>query len=453
MTLTRAASKRRRPNSSIITKKTPQTSVTKRSTTILKGKPNTHSNTATRINLSDTSEESSLEKDSLLVDCQEESLQDTKSSPKKNGISNSNANKQSRPLNSSVIHKNSTTTYADVRTQRAYETLEAVISTCSPIVSQIHSSNACDATEMDDGNESIVLDTTNEAHLAQLSLPTIIPTSSRTKISNYSRSEPRVREHLSSPSIMRESANRCLQSPSNRQLLNIKRNKSTAQKDNSRSTTNTQSISSSGKSTKHLTICSAFSNLALLETIPEYIQLRKALDQEVERCKAWRDDYMKLRAEFDSYRACSFPRPSVDGLTFLLELVENLTNTNSSIHTKTFPQLAKAIGVSEEELIECRHLNLQRAASAVFNKLFSTHHERAKLISIKKFAKAEPHLLNDIFCFPRQFDANNPHMNNENENELRSQNSSSTMETYLEDLHDNHSNSQFGRDFDRMDEE
>ena len=57
---------------------------------------------------------------------------------------------------------------------------------------------------------------------------------------------------------------------------------------------------------KHLTISSAFSNLSLLETIPEYISLRKALEQEIERCKTWREDYAKLRAEFDEYRERSF---------------------------------------------------------------------------------------------------------------------------------------------------
>ncbi|CAF1424318.1 unnamed protein product [Adineta ricciae] len=65
-------------------------------------------------------------------------------------------------------------------------------------------------------------------------------------------------------------------------------------------------------------------------------------------------------------------------------------------------ELAKSIGLPEDELIECRHIKPQRAALAVFNKLYATHRERAKLISIKKFARGNTQLLNDILQFARQ---------------------------------------------------
>jgi hypothetical protein len=89
-------------------------------------------------------------------------------------------------------------------------------------------------------------------------------------------------------------------------------------------------------------------------------------------------------------------RPSVDGLNFLLQLVENLTVSNS-FDSHTRPELADAIGLSEEELTNCCHPNPQRAALLVFSQLYPTYRDRAKLISIKKFSKKKSQLLDDIF--------------------------------------------------------
>ncbi len=90
-------------------------------------------------------------------------------------------------------------------------------------------------------------------------------------------------------------------------------------------------------------------------------------------------------------------RPSVDGLNFLLQLVENLTVSSNSIDKRTRGELAEDIGLSEEELTECSHANPQRAALLVFTRLYPSYHERAKLDSIKIFSKNKSQLLDDIF--------------------------------------------------------
>ncbi len=76
-------------------------------------------------------------------------------------------------------------------------------------------------------------------------------------------------------------------------------------------------------------------------------------------------------------------RPSVDGLNFLLQLVENLTVSSASIDKRTRGELAEDIGLSEEELTQCSHPNPQRAALPVFTQLYPSYHERAQLKSIK----------------------------------------------------------------------
>lgn len=96
-------------------------------------------------------------------------------------------------------------------------------------------------------------------------------------------------------------------------------------------------------------------------------------------------------------------RPSVDGLNFLLQLVENLTAPNASIDSRTQSELATAIGLTEEQLLECCHPNPQRAALLVFSYLYPTYRDRSELVNIKSFKKNKSKLLNDIFGMLRFF--------------------------------------------------
>ena len=79
-----------------------------------------------------------------------------------------------------------------------------------------------------------------------------------------------------------------------------------------RSSINTQSISSAeGIRNKPITVGKSSisfpsTNATLLESIPEYRKLKIDLELEKQRCETWSNDYKKLRAEFDRYRASSF---------------------------------------------------------------------------------------------------------------------------------------------------
>ncbi len=173
--------------------------------------------------------------------------------------------------------------------------------------------------------------------------------------------------------------------------------------------TNTKLTSTGLRAASQFTTSFSSTNLAFLETIPEYANLKKEVEQEKQRCERWRDNYKKLKAEFDNYRAnsfreCFYPfliyfiaRPSVDGLEFLLQLVESLTASNTPPDSRAIDKLAESIGLTEEQLMECRHPNPQRAALAVFSILYPTYSQRAKLISIKIFAKKNPQLIKDIY--------------------------------------------------------
>lgn len=185
-------------------------------------------------------------------------------------------------------------------------------------------------------------------------------------------------------------------------------------RNNVQSSINPQSNSTNDRITSQPIVSSSSTNLALLETIPEYRNLKKELALERQRCATWSNDYMKLRAEFENYRAISFrkysclffyhqlmifliARPSVDGLNFLVQLVENLTASSTFIDSRSRSELATAIGLTEEQLTECCHFNPQRAALLVFSRLYPTYRDRAELGTMKEFSKKKSELLEDIF--------------------------------------------------------
>ena len=146
-------------------------------------------------------------------------------------------------------------------------------------------------------------------------------------------------------------------------------------RNNLHSLNNNQSTPSQGKVTSQPITQVSSINPALLESISEYRSLKQELAQKRQPCITRSDDYMKFKEEFNKYRASSFrerfslfsyclmifpiARPSVDGLKFLLQLVENLTVSTTSIGNHTRSQLAKAVVLSEEELTGCYHPNPQ----------------------------------------------------------------------------------------------
>ncbi|CAF2707700.1 unnamed protein product [Rotaria sp. Silwood2] len=170
---------------------------------------------------------------------------------------------------------------------------------------------------------------------------------------------------------------------------------------NSQLVSNLKGLSQSTVTTGKSSISYLSIDPSTLESVPEYRNLKRELEHERQKCTTWPDDYRKLKDEFDKYRVTSFPRPSVDGLKFLLELVENLTVSSTAHDLRTQSELAKAIGLTEDQLMDCCHPNPQRAALQIFSKLYPTYRDRAELKNIKSFSKNNSKLLNDILTFSR----------------------------------------------------
>ena len=155
--------------------------------------------------------------------------------------------------------------------------------------------------------------------------------------------------------------------------------------------------------------------LSLLDSVPEYRTLKRDLEREQRKCSAWTEDYRRLNNEFDKYRQESFrnyvsifsyhfliiyflvARPTTDGLNFLLQLVENLTSSSTASDTRTNKEVAVSLGLREEKMMQCCHLNPQRAALLLFSSLYPTHQDRAKLVNIKKFSKDNSKILENMF--------------------------------------------------------
>ncbi|CAF3887340.1 unnamed protein product [Rotaria sp. Silwood1] len=304
-------------------------------------------------NIIDMNDGSSLEKDLSVTDCPDQSQHDRASTPK--NIVNCDSkelNIKKGPLSSSTITKISTTPHDELNTAAAYKILEAAISSCNPIVERISSITDRNISSFTSNGGSVALDIDDDQVTLPPSLSQVTPTANRINLSHSSRvnrSEPRTDKHLSPSTLVRTPANR----------------------NNKRSLANTQPASTDDRTTSQSTI-SLSSTSALLETVPEYRKLKKELEQERQRCSIWSDDYMKLKAEFENYRSSSFPRPTVDGLNFLLQLVENLTS-DTPLDSRSPSELAEAIGLTEEQLMECRHSNPQRAALTVFSELYPTY--------------------------------------------------------------------------------
>ncbi|CAF4872340.1 unnamed protein product, partial [Rotaria sp. Silwood1] len=342
-------------------------------------------------NIIDMNDGSSLEKDLSVTDCPDQSQHDRASTPK--NIVNCDSkelNIKKGPLSSSTITKISTTPHDELNTAAAYKILEAAISSCNPIVERISSITDRNISSFTSNGGSVALDIDDDQVTLPPSLSQVTPTANRINLSHSSRvnrSEPRTDKHLSPSTLVRTPANRIplssnsttpsncmrqkgIQHFGNNKFSNINRNTYESAQNNKRSLANTQPASTDDRTTSQSTI-SLSSTSALLETVPEYRKLKKELEQERQRCSIWSDDYMKLKAEFENYRSSSFPRPTVDGLNFLLQLVENLTS-DTPLDSRSPSELAEAIGLTEEQLMECRHSNPQRAALTVFSELYPT---------------------------------------------------------------------------------
>jgi len=76
--------------------------------------------------------------------------------------------------------------------------------------------------------------------------------------------------------------------------------------------------------------------------------------------------------------------------------VESLTSSSTTSDTRTNEEIAVSLGLNEEQLMECRHSNPQRAGLLLFSSLFPTYQDRANLVSIKEFSKKNAQLLDDM---------------------------------------------------------
>ncbi|CAF1462164.1 unnamed protein product [Rotaria sordida] len=423
MMVTRASTKCKRLNNTTVKKKckASRSSSDKPSPSVTKPQSITPSSIPIHNNNIGMNDGSSLEKDLSVIDCPDQSQQDCASTPQ--NVVNCNSkdlNIEKGPLSSSTITKSSTTPHDELNTEAVYKKLDAAISSCSPIVGRISSINDRNISSFTSNGGSLALDIDDDQVILLPSLSQVTPTTNRINLSHSSRvnrSEPRTDKQLSPSTIARTTANRIplssnstissksmrqkgIQHFGNNKFSNINRNTYGSAQNNKRSLVNTQPASTDDRTTSQSTI-SLSSTSTLLEALPEYRKLKKELEQERQRCSTWSDDYMKLKEEFENYRASSFPRPTVDGLNFLLQLVENLTS-DTSLDSRSPSELAEAIGLTEEQLMECRHSNPQRAALAVFSELYPTYSDRAELRSIKNFAKKKSNIFNDIFIFARQ---------------------------------------------------
>ncbi|CAF2629173.1 unnamed protein product [Rotaria sp. Silwood2] len=438
---TRSATKRKRLNDTTTTSKrfkTSRSTSNKRSQS--KSQLVTHSSIPVNENIYMDNDES-FEKDSV-INCPDKSPHDRTSTPTKMVVSNSKEiNIEKGPLNSTTIPKDSVTTQNQLDTEAVYKQLEDVISSCTPIVGRISSTNSRKMSSIINNDGSVVLDAKDDENVPPPSSSHATPVTNRTDrchSSQVNRSKPFADQYCSPSTITRTPVNQWVTNTFYYPFMNIplifSSNRSSSNhvissnytagsgirysgknglttvnrvlqgtpKNIVRCSVNAQSGSAQGGTTGHSTIPSSSTNMTLLQSIPEYRALKKELDRERQRCSTWSDDYKKLSAEFADYRASSFPRPSVDGLNFLLQLVENLSVSTTSIDSRTHEELAEAIGLTEERLLECSHPNPQRAALMVFSRLYPSYRDRADLIGIKEFGKKKSKLVDDIFVFARR---------------------------------------------------
>ncbi|CAF1563696.1 unnamed protein product, partial [Rotaria sordida] len=113
--------------------------------------------------------------------------------------------------------------------------------------------------------------------------------------------------------------------------------------------------------------------MVILETFPEYHELRRNFERVSKQNEAWAEDYRTLTLRMKELQQTSFPRPSVDGRLFLEQLLQSLKNSETDEDRRTNAELAVTFGLSEVTLMSLSNIDPQKTLLRVFNALFPTN--------------------------------------------------------------------------------
>ncbi|CAF3204681.1 unnamed protein product [Rotaria sp. Silwood2] len=137
-------------------------------------------------------------------------------------------------------------------------------------------------------------------------------------------------------------------------------------------------------------------NLVILETFPEYRDLKRNFERVSKENEAWLEDYKALTLRMKQLQQTSFPRPSVDGRLFLEQLLHSLKTIEADEDRRTNAELAGDLGLSEATLMSLSNIDPQKASLRVFNALFPTNKDKEDLKNVAYVTTEHPNLLDDI---------------------------------------------------------
>ncbi|CAF2797171.1 unnamed protein product [Rotaria sp. Silwood2] len=137
-------------------------------------------------------------------------------------------------------------------------------------------------------------------------------------------------------------------------------------------------------------------NLVILETFPEYRDLKRNFERVSKENEAWLEDYKALTLRMKQLQQTSFPRPSVDGRLFLEQFLHSLKTIEADEDRRTNAELAGDLGLSEATLMSLSNIDPQKASLRVFNALFPTNKDKEDLKNVAYVTTEHPNLLDDI---------------------------------------------------------
>ncbi|CAF4589997.1 unnamed protein product [Rotaria sp. Silwood2] len=143
-------------------------------------------------------------------------------------------------------------------------------------------------------------------------------------------------------------------------------------------------------------------NLVILETFPEYRDLKRNFERVSKENEAWLEDYKALTLRMKQLQQTSFPRPSVDGRLFLEQFLHSLKTIEADEDRRTNAELAGDLGLSEATLMSLSNIDPQKASLRVFNALFPTNKDKEDLKNVAYVTTEHPNLLDDILVFARR---------------------------------------------------
>ncbi|CAF1346558.1 unnamed protein product [Rotaria sordida] len=123
-------------------------------------------------------------------------------------------------------------------------------------------------------------------------------------------------------------------------------------------------------------------NMVILETFPEYRELKRNFERVSKENEVWAEDYKALLLQMKQLQQTSFPRPSVDGRLFLEQLLQSLTNSEQDEDRRTNAELAGNLGLSEATLMPLSNIDPQKTSLRVFNALFPTYKAKEDLKNV-----------------------------------------------------------------------